>query len=86
MTVGAPASISNTTTSSGSFDALVAEALRPIDPDAETIASVRALTDLEVWRALREAGASPDASVDDASATLERWLESERNRSRAPAA
>jgi AcrR family transcriptional regulator len=62
-----------------SLDALVAEALRPLDPDAETIASVRALTDLEVWRALREAGASPGASVADASATLERWLESERN-------
>jgi AcrR family transcriptional regulator/DNA-binding MarR family transcriptional regulator len=66
-------------------DALVAEALRPLDPDAETIASVRALTDLEVWRALREAGASPGASVDDASATLERWLESQHNRDRAPA-
>jgi hypothetical protein len=49
------------------------------------MASVRALTDLEVWRALREAGASPDASVDDASATLERWLGSQRNRGRVPA-
>ena len=68
-----------------SLDALVAEALRPLDPDAETIASVRALTDLEVWRALREAGASPGASVDDASATLERWLDSLRSRTRAPA-
>jgi AcrR family transcriptional regulator len=61
-------------------DALVAEALRPLDPNAETIASVRALTDLEVWRALREAGASPGDSVDDASAALERWLEARRGR------
>lgn len=67
-----------------SLDALVAEALRPVDPDAETIASVRALTDLEVWRALRDAGASPGASVEDAGATLERWLESQRGRSRVP--
>jgi AcrR family transcriptional regulator len=58
-----------------SVEALVAEALRPIDPDAETIASVRALTDLEVWRALREAGASPGDSVEDASAALDRWLD-----------
>lgn len=56
-------------------DALVAEALKPLDPDAETVASVRALTDLEVWRALRDAGASPAASVEDASAALGRWLE-----------
>jgi AcrR family transcriptional regulator/DNA-binding transcriptional ArsR family regulator len=68
-----------------SLDALVAEALRPLDPDAETIASVRALTDLEVWRALRDAGASAGASVDDASATLERWLTSQHNRARVPA-
>ena len=67
-------------------DALVTEALRPIDPDAETVASVRALTDLEVWRALREAGASSRASVEDASGALERWLGSHGAGSRAPAA
>jgi AcrR family transcriptional regulator len=61
-------------------DALVAEALKPLDPDAETVASVRALTDLEVWRALREAGASPEASVEDASAALDRWLEAQASR------
>ena len=60
---------------SASVDALVEEALKPIDPDAETIASVRALTDLEVWRALREAGASPGDSVKDASAAVDRWLD-----------
>jgi hypothetical protein len=36
---------------------------------------VRALTDLEVWRALREAGASPGDSVKDASAAVDRWLD-----------
>jgi AcrR family transcriptional regulator len=60
---------------SATVEAMVAEALKPIDPDAETIASVRALTDLEVWRALREAGASPGDSVEDASAALDRWLD-----------
>ena len=60
---------------SASVEALVEEALKPIDPDAETIASVRALTDLEVWRALREAGASPGDSVKDASAAVDRWLD-----------
>jgi AcrR family transcriptional regulator/DNA-binding transcriptional ArsR family regulator len=68
-----------------SVDALVAEALRPLDPNAETIASVRALTDLEVWRALREAGASASASVDDASEAVDGWL-GQRTRLRAPPA
>jgi hypothetical protein len=36
---------------------------------------VRALTDLEVWRTLREHGAAPEAAVEQASAALERWLE-----------
>jgi AcrR family transcriptional regulator/DNA-binding transcriptional ArsR family regulator len=66
-----------------SVDALVAEALRPLDPNAETIASVRALTDLEVWRALREAGVSASASVDDAGEAVEGWLGSQRTRLRA---
>jgi AcrR family transcriptional regulator/DNA-binding transcriptional ArsR family regulator len=58
-----------------SLDALVAEALRPRRPDPSSIAAVRALTDLTVWRALRDQGASPDASVQQASAAVERWLE-----------
>jgi AcrR family transcriptional regulator len=66
-------------------DALVTEALKPLDPDAETVAAVRALTDLEVWRALRDAGASAAASVEDASAALGRWLEAQGSRHRAPA-
>jgi AcrR family transcriptional regulator len=57
------------------LDALVVEALRPLRPDGSSVASVRALTDLEVWRTLRDQGAAPDAAVDQASATVERWLE-----------
>ncbi|HEX2232121.1 MAG TPA: hypothetical protein VHG69_02015 [Thermoleophilaceae bacterium] len=59
------------------FDALVSEALRPLHPDSSSVASVRALTDLEVWRTLREQGATPDAAVDQASAAAERWLEAQ---------
>ena len=54
------------------FDALVAEALGPRRAD---VTSLRALTDLEVWRTLRDQGATPDAAVDQASAAVERWLE-----------
>jgi AcrR family transcriptional regulator/DNA-binding transcriptional ArsR family regulator len=57
-----------------SFDALVAEALRPLHPDSSSVASVRALTDLEVWRAMRDQGATPGAAVDQASTAVERWL------------
>jgi AcrR family transcriptional regulator/DNA-binding transcriptional ArsR family regulator len=58
-----------------SLDALVAEALRARRPDPSSIVSVRALTDLTMWRALRDQGASPAASVQQASAAVERWLE-----------
>jgi AcrR family transcriptional regulator/DNA-binding MarR family transcriptional regulator len=58
-----------------SLDALVAEALRLRRPEPSSIASVRALTDVTMWRALRDQGASPDASVQQASAAVERWLE-----------
>jgi AcrR family transcriptional regulator len=54
------------------FDALVVEALRPQRAD---VTSLRALTDLEVWRTLRNQGATPAAAVDQASAAVERWLE-----------
>jgi AcrR family transcriptional regulator len=57
------------------FDALVAEALRPLRPDNSSVAALRALTDLEVWRTLRDQGATPEAAVDQASAAVERWLE-----------
>jgi AcrR family transcriptional regulator/DNA-binding MarR family transcriptional regulator len=57
------------------FDALVAEALRPLRRDSSSVPSLRALTDLEVWRALRDQGATPEAAVDQASAAVERWLE-----------
>jgi AcrR family transcriptional regulator/DNA-binding transcriptional ArsR family regulator len=57
------------------FDALVVESLRPMRPDGSSIASLRALTDIEVWRALRDQGVTPDAAVDQASVAVERWLE-----------
>ena len=56
------------------LDALVAEALRPEHPDGSSLTSVRALTDVEVWRTLRDQGATPDAAVEQASAAVERWL------------
>jgi AcrR family transcriptional regulator/DNA-binding MarR family transcriptional regulator len=57
------------------FDGLVAEALRPLHPDSASVASLRGLTDLEVWRTLRHQGATPEAAVDETSAAVERWLE-----------
>jgi AcrR family transcriptional regulator len=60
-----------------SFDALVAEALRPRRPDGSSVAALRALTDLEVWRTLRNQGASPEGAVDQASEAAERWLEAQ---------
>ena len=60
-----------------SLDALVGEALRPRSPDSSSVAALRALTDIEVWRALRDQGATPEAAVDQASTTVERWLEAQ---------
>ena len=57
-----------------SLDALVARALELPGPDAVPVPEVRALTDVTVWRALREQGASPEAIVEEASLTVERWL------------
>jgi AcrR family transcriptional regulator len=62
------------------LDALVVEALRPVRPDSSSVASLRALTDLEVWRTLRDQGATPEAAVDQASAAVERWLEARPTR------
>jgi AcrR family transcriptional regulator/DNA-binding MarR family transcriptional regulator len=60
-----------------SFDALVVEALHAQRPGTPAVAALRALTDLEVWRALRDQGATPDAAVEQASAAVERWLEAQ---------
>jgi AcrR family transcriptional regulator len=57
------------------LDALVAEALRPARADAASIASVRALTDVTVWRALRDQGASARETVEKASEAVEGWLQ-----------
>jgi AcrR family transcriptional regulator len=54
------------------LDALVAEALGP-RADAESVAAVRALTDVPAWRELRDQGASPAAAVEQAGAAVERW-------------
>lgn len=59
------------------LDALVAAALRPARPDAASVASLRAFTDVEVWRALRHEGATPEAAVEEATAAVERWLEAQ---------
>jgi AcrR family transcriptional regulator/DNA-binding transcriptional ArsR family regulator len=58
-----------------SLDALVTEALRPRLPDSSEVASLRALTDLEVWRTLRGQGTTQEAAVEQASSAVERWLE-----------
>ena len=60
-----------------SLDAIVVETLRPLSPDSASVASLRALTDLEVWRTLRDQGATPEAAVEQASAAVERWLEAQ---------
>jgi AcrR family transcriptional regulator len=60
-----------------SLDALVLEALRPQHADASSIASVRALTDLTMWQALRDQGASQSGTVKQASTVVERWLEAQ---------
>jgi len=64
----------------GSLDALVVEALRPLEPHAAAVASVRALTDLELWRTLRSHGASSQDAVQHATSTIERWLEAQPTR------
>jgi hypothetical protein len=63
------------------LDALVAEALRPWRSDPSSVASVRGLTDVTMWRALRDQGASPAAPVEKVSAAVERWLEARPGRS-----
>jgi AcrR family transcriptional regulator/DNA-binding MarR family transcriptional regulator len=57
------------------FDALVVEAVRPRRTDNSSVASLRGLTDVEVWRALRQHGTTPEAAVDEVSTAVEHWLE-----------
>jgi AcrR family transcriptional regulator/DNA-binding MarR family transcriptional regulator len=58
-----------------SLDALALAALRPLSSDSSSVVSLRALTDFEVWRTLRDHGATPGAAVNQASTTVERWLD-----------
>jgi DNA-binding MarR family transcriptional regulator len=60
-----------------SFNALVVEALRPQRPDSSSVAALRALTDVEVWRGLRDHGATPEAAVEQTSEAVERWLDAQ---------
>ena len=59
----------------GTFDALVVEALRPQHADSSSVASVRALTDLEVWRGLRRPGRRARGGGGRGERAVERWLE-----------
>ena len=51
----------------------------PAAADSSSVAALRALTDVEVWRTLRN-GATADAAVDQASVAVERWLEAQPSR------
>ena len=53
------------------------EGLRQRRLDDAAVGSVRGLTDLEPWRALRDRGATQEAAVAQAGAALERWLEAQ---------
>jgi AcrR family transcriptional regulator len=72
-----PAANEAMATVDNSLDALVSETLRPLSQDSSSASSLRALTDLEVWRVLRDQGATPAAAVDQASEAVERWLEAQ---------
>jgi AcrR family transcriptional regulator len=60
-----------------SLDALVHEALPPQHRDSDSVAGLRAITDLEMWRILRRQGATPETAVEEAGAAAERWLEAQ---------
>jgi AcrR family transcriptional regulator len=51
------------------FDALVAEALRPLGQNGQ-LATFRALTEVGVWRALKDHGIEGEAAVDTVAALL----------------
>ena len=60
------------------LDALVAESLQARRADPTSVTTLRALSDVTIWRALRDQGASPATSVQQASTAIERWLEARR--------
>ena len=59
------------------LDSLIVEAVPPQRRDSSSVASLRALTDVEVWRTLRDQGATPEVAVDQASNAVGRWLEAQ---------
>lgn len=68
------------------LDGLVVEALRPLDGTQAHRRTVRALTDLGVWRSLRDRGIMGEAAVDTLATMLASWLERVSRESRdAPA-
>jgi AcrR family transcriptional regulator len=75
-----PAVDAGLATIDGALDALTAAALERRKPSAATVASVRALTDVVVWRALRDQGASPEEAVDRTATLVEAWLQSDSPR------
>ena len=60
-----------------SFDGLVREALRSRHSDDTEVAAVRALTDLEIWRALRDGGADSRSAIEQARTVVQRWLQAQ---------
>lgn len=56
------------------LDALAGEALRPLHPDRTSVAALKALTDVEVWRTFRDHGVTAEGAVDRVGAAVERWL------------
>jgi AcrR family transcriptional regulator len=56
------------------LDALTAAALEPLELGEHEIAVVRALTDYDVWAALRERGITGPDAVDLVAGLLEGWL------------
>jgi hypothetical protein len=57
------------------LDGLVAEALHPLDGTKTDHETVRALTDLVVWRSLRERGITGEDAVETLATMLCSWLE-----------
>lgn len=57
------------------LDRLVAEALHPLDGTKAERDTVRAFTDLGVWRSLGEHGITGEAAVDTLATMLASWLE-----------
>ena len=56
------------------FDALARTAAEPLDLSADELRVLRALTDLDVWRALRTRGITGEAAIETTVELLDAWL------------